>query len=271
MNVIQSEHKTIYVLSDLDIHFLTPDMHTSTYSLFEQLYSYHVFPVITKPTRVTETSATMTNHILEHYCDVTMSAMASQITGLTIVYSTVHSGADQRNHQSSASLAFVRGIHWWPVNSLHKWSVTQKLFPFDDVIMTNSFDTDASHIKGKFCSILDNYAICYAAGNDIADVSQTKNPITRRNMCHKNILKLLLMKWKESIGNVWLMKMTPNLPVVNSMKFCIASIMLVSHIVNLQNGVTWVNLGYQQLRNSQREKQNVHSEKGTWCSEFVVL
>ena len=46
-----------------------------------------------------------------HYCDVIMGAMASQITSLTIVYSTIHSGADQRKRQSSASLAFVRGIH----------------------------------------------------------------------------------------------------------------------------------------------------------------
>ena len=52
-----------------------------------------------------------------HYNDVIMSAMASQITSLTIVYSTVYAGADQRKHQSSASLAFVRGIHRWPVNS----------------------------------------------------------------------------------------------------------------------------------------------------------
>ena len=58
-----------------------------------------------------------------------------QIASLTIVYSTVYSGADQRKHQSSASLAFLRGIHRWPVNSSHKRSVTRKIFPFDDVIM----------------------------------------------------------------------------------------------------------------------------------------
>ena len=52
-----------------------------------------------------------------HYDDVIMSAIASQITSLTIVYSTVYSGADQRKHQSSASLAFVWGSHrdrWIP-------------------------------------------------------------------------------------------------------------------------------------------------------------
>ena len=64
-----------------------------------------------------------------------MSAMASQITSLTIVYSTVFWGADQRKHQSSESLAFVQGIHWGPVNSPHKWPVKRKMFPFDDVIM----------------------------------------------------------------------------------------------------------------------------------------
>ena len=70
-----------------------------------------------------------------HYDDVIMTAMASQITSLTIVYSIVYSGTDQRKHQSSASLAFVRGIHRGPVNSPHKGPVTRKMFPFDDVIM----------------------------------------------------------------------------------------------------------------------------------------
>ena len=70
-----------------------------------------------------------------HYDDVIMSEIASQITSLAIVYSTVLSGADQSKHQSSASLAFVWEIHRWPVNFPHKWPVTRKIFPFDDVIM----------------------------------------------------------------------------------------------------------------------------------------
>ena len=64
-----------------------------------------------------------------------MDTIASQITSVTIVYSTVYSDAVQRKHQSSASLAFVRGIHRWPVNSPHKGPVTRKMFPFDDIIM----------------------------------------------------------------------------------------------------------------------------------------
>ena len=86
-----------------------------------------------------------------HYNDVIMGAIASQITSLTIVYSTVYSDADQRKHQSSASLAFVRGIHrghqssaslafvWGthrgPVNSSHKWPVTRQCFH----LMTSSW------------------------------------------------------------------------------------------------------------------------------------
>ena len=64
-----------------------------------------------------------------------MGVMASQITSLTIVYSTV-TGVDQRKHKSSASLTFVWGIYRRPVNSPRKWPVTRKMFLFDDVIMS---------------------------------------------------------------------------------------------------------------------------------------
>ena len=48
---------------------------------------------------------------------------------------TVYSGVDQRKHQSSVPLALVRGIHRRPGNSTHKWPLTRKVFPFDDVII----------------------------------------------------------------------------------------------------------------------------------------
>ena len=80
-----------------------------------------------------------------------MGAMASQTTSLMIIYSTVYSGADQRKHQSPASLAFVRGIHRWPVNSPHKGPVTRKMVPFDEVIMkplkSGTHFTKISHIQ----------------------------------------------------------------------------------------------------------------------------
>ena len=80
----------------------------------------------------------VTAMVFGHYSDVIMSVMASQITSFTIVCSTVYSGADQRKHQSSASLAFVRGIHRWPMDSPYKGPVTRKMFPFDEVIVVGS-------------------------------------------------------------------------------------------------------------------------------------
>ena len=90
-----------------------------------------------------------------------MGEVASQITSLTIVYSTVYSDAYQIKYQSSASLAFVRSIYRGPVNSPHKWAVTRKMFPFDDVIMwflrlqtmdsINTDYTDIVLIPGMLC------------------------------------------------------------------------------------------------------------------------
>ena len=74
---------------------------------------------VTRPQWVNDPQG-ITIQLLIYYNDVIMDMMASQITSLTIVYSAVYSGADQRIHQSSASLAFVRGIHRGP---------------FDDVVM----------------------------------------------------------------------------------------------------------------------------------------
>ena len=89
-----------------------------------------------------------------HNNDVIMSAMAFQITSLTIVYSTVYSGADQRKLHSSASLAFVRAIHRWPVNSRHKWPVMQKMFPLDDVIMIAFASSHVENVLVNFLTLI---------------------------------------------------------------------------------------------------------------------
>ena len=74
-----------------------------------------------------------------------MGATVSQITSLTIVYSIVYSGADQRKHHSSASLAFVRRIHRSPVNSPHKWPVTRIFFH----LMTSPWGIVRLHFMGE--------------------------------------------------------------------------------------------------------------------------
>ena len=64
-----------------------------------------------------------------------MSPMVSPTTSLTIVYSSVYLGADQRKYQSSASLAFTRAIYRWPMNSPDKGPVSGKCFH----LMTSSW------------------------------------------------------------------------------------------------------------------------------------
>ena len=62
-------------------------------------------------------------------------AMASQISSLAIVPSTVYAGADQRTQQSFASLAFVRGIHWWPSEPIRLWSWPVDFPPFGVILI----------------------------------------------------------------------------------------------------------------------------------------
>ena len=95
---------------------------------------------------------------IRHYNDVIMGAIASQLTSLTIVYSTVYSGTDERKHQSSASLAFVRGSHRWPVNSPRKGPVTRKMFPFDDVIIETKTISNGYYVLIEYFA--DVFFIC---------------------------------------------------------------------------------------------------------------
>ena len=64
-----------------------------------------------------------------------MTTIASQITSLTVVYSTVYSDADQSKHQKLRVTGLCVGNSPGPVNSPHKGPVTRKMFPLDDVIM----------------------------------------------------------------------------------------------------------------------------------------
>ena len=99
-----------------------------------------------------------------------MGAMASQITSLTIVYSTVYSDADQRKHQSSASLAFVS-----PVNPQHKWPVTRKMVPFDDVIMNDQTTCCVTFILNHFLKTgSSHYLRDYQSSNPVV----SKLPVT---------------------------------------------------------------------------------------------
>ena len=75
--------------------------------------------------------------VTNHYDDVIMGAIAFQITSLTIVSSTAYSDADQRKHQSSASLAFVQRIHREAGEFPALWQMASdaEISPFNDVII----------------------------------------------------------------------------------------------------------------------------------------
>ena len=106
------------------------------YTLGVHLHTFYQQQFLLYEHRMKQPNHQIQYWLILHYCDAMMGAMVSQITGVTIVYSTVCSGADQRKRQSSASLAFVRGTHRWSVNSLHKGPGTRQMLSFDDVIIS---------------------------------------------------------------------------------------------------------------------------------------
>ena len=126
-----------------------------------------------------------------------MSAIACQITGVSIVCSNVCSGADQWKHQSSASLTFVSGIHRWPVGSTHKGPVTRITFPFDDAIISHKrikHSTDVRILWYKLCNQTD-YPISI-----FFMISQSLNVV--KSMFRIPNLKTMRALW-YSISEVW--------------------------------------------------------------------
>ena len=130
-----------------------------TMGLFQSCTKPSIFPVlIASSQQFTEyincfSRTRMSNLLPKHYGDVIMGEITSQVTSLSSVYSTLYSDADQRKYQSSASLAFVWGIHRGPVNSPHKRPVTLKMSPFDDVIMPRKWVTPRVYVRSLPCVV----------------------------------------------------------------------------------------------------------------------
>ena len=120
-----------------------------------------------------------------------MSAIASQITSLTIVFSTVYLDTDQWKRQSSVSLASVRGIHRWSLNSPHKWSVTEKMFPLDDVITFSVFSL-ILRLCGLLIALTDVFVSQSrdTATTDIVKINAIALYKNRRTLCLFLIVKL---------------------------------------------------------------------------------
>ena len=109
--------------------------------------------------------------ITSHYNDIIMGTVLSQISSLTIVYSTFDSDPDERKHQSSTSLTFVLGIHGGLMNSPHKWPLTWKMFRFDDIIMPHNGVVQCSEPSSIF--FLTHQPLAYVAAISKVDVSNS--------------------------------------------------------------------------------------------------
>ena len=139
-----------------------------------------------------------------------MGTIASQITSITIVYSTVYSDADQRKHQSCASLAFVRGIHRGPMNFPHKWPVTRKMFPFDDVIMCIGLGYNSSVFMSCDKKLMAKWAaafiepiklLWYKVEHDLIGFTQVKCLSHRK--CGMKLFIQTLNSTTITINNLW--------------------------------------------------------------------
>ena len=111
-------------------------------SLYCPLRFCHLFIPLRTPSFGTLITTMFTNWLLSQHNIVGTSVpwqwVRWRLKSPSLWLFTVYSGADQRKHQIAASLAFVRGICRWPVNSPHKGLVTRKMFPFNDAIMSTA-------------------------------------------------------------------------------------------------------------------------------------
>ena len=128
MNVIEKEHKLCYIMGYLNIDFLKSDDHKSTGALLDVLHSYnvHVFPLITKPTRVTEKTATLIDHIWTNNFDVdTNHIQGIFCTSMTDHYAIFHIAGnishddivkDLPNLRRDIGQKNIKKMHWWNEN-----------------------------------------------------------------------------------------------------------------------------------------------------------
>ena len=119
-----------HIFHDFCLYYIHSQNHIFCSAFLETLITYEYYSLNSYCKTVTDVVSFGALVTYTHYSDVIMSVIASQITSLTIIYSTVYSDTDQRKHQSSAALSFVRGIHRWPGNSPQKGPVTRKIMIF---------------------------------------------------------------------------------------------------------------------------------------------
>ena len=144
MNVIQKERKLCYLMGDLNIDFLKADDHRATGELLDVLYCNNVFPLITKPTRVTNTTATLIDHILtNNFDDDMMHIQGILCTSISDHYAIFHVANNAKtDHAQTAKPLLKRNMGQRNITKF-----TTEMNMVDWQVVLNETDTQLAYSK----------------------------------------------------------------------------------------------------------------------------
>ena len=157
LNTVCKEHKIFYCIGDLNIDFFKYDVHKPTSAMLDTIYACNVFPLITKPTRVTETTATLIDHILTNNIDIASNHLQGILcTDISDHYAIFHiAGNIKYDETNSPDVRLIRDIRQCNIN---KFINEMQLVEWDSV--TNKTDTQAAY--SEFHRILcEKYNKCF--------------------------------------------------------------------------------------------------------------
>ena len=144
LNIIQKEHKLCNFLGDLNIDFLKADDHRATGELLNVLYCCNVFPLITKSTRVTSTTATLIDHILTNNLDDYMMHLQGILCTSISDYAVLHVASNAKKDHAQAEMPLFK--HNMGQRNLSKFISEMKGFDWQSVLK----ETDTQLAYNKF-------------------------------------------------------------------------------------------------------------------------
>ena len=115
LNVIDRDKKIIYLIGDLNIDIFKCESHKPTSTALDILYSHNVFPLITKPTRATENTATLIDHILTNNLDIASEHEQGILcTAISDHYAIFHIAGNisHGNIKDSSQTRLIRDMRW---------------------------------------------------------------------------------------------------------------------------------------------------------------
>ena len=157
LNTVCKEHKIFYCIGDLNIDFFKCDVHKPTSEILDTIYTYSVFPLITKPTRVTETTATLIDHILTNNINIASEhAQGILCTDISDHYAIFHIAGNIRyDAMITPTTRLIRDMRQCNINKFVNEMQIAEWAP-----VTNKSDTQAAY--SEFHKILcEKYNKCF--------------------------------------------------------------------------------------------------------------